>query len=572
MPDDPNTAPNRFSALASPPARWIARKAQTIWVQVMGLVLLAVFIPTTTAGWFAVSQFSSLSREKVDQDLRAQALTRREEVERWFAAPVLSIQAVNGSALVRRHAATLARGPGTPGFARSLADLDRSFSSVMGDNPAFRGLAFLDPKGGIIHQKPPGAFAGQRSIPVPPDLGSAPVIVPVREGSRSALLVLQRIEGDAERSNAMVAALLDLSSLRELLGRGGEGTATAYLVDREGRLALGGGVVEGDPPGRGRFEDFVGKGGRSREFIGVRGEEAVGMALPAKGIPWVLVLEIPRAEAWGAVDAFRLRMTWLALGFTVILLIPGLLLAKTIVIPLVEMSRAARHIVGDSKLGLQVETRAWGEMRDLMLAFNTMSRSLYQSMEALRASNEEFRRLSNTDPLTGRHNRRYMQDALARDLKQAKRFSQPLSIIMVDIDHFKVFNDRFGHLTGDEALKGISGVLAVNIRDSDVLARWGGEEFLVSLVQTDKPGAINAAEKLREAVEKLTFQVKKHKSHLTISCGVATFEEDGRTIEELLEAADQALYLAKDEGRNRVASFSGPPPAAPASSGRRRRP
>ncbi len=551
---------------------WVAAKVQTIWFPVMALVYLAAIIPTATAGWIAVQQFSVLSREKVEQDLRTQASARREAVDEWFNRAVISLQAVNSTLVMKEEVGILVRGPGDPGFPKAHAYLESFFSYLQEGKTAIRGFAVLDGSGKVLHQWPAGVFTSLGPLALPPGLGFTPVIQEVESGSGHGLLALQRVAEKDGASTGVIATLLNLSSLSETLQRKDLGILPAYLVNVKWHLTAGGGEQARDPAGEGLAEiasretDRITKVG---EFTGIRGKKVVGVAQRLKVVPWSLVVEMPWEEAQGAADRFRVKMTWLAIGFASLLLVPGLLLARTIVIPLVAMSRTARAIVGESRLGLQVETRAWGEMKELMSAFNTMSRSLYQSMEAMRASNEEFRRLSITDPLTGRHNRRYMEDTLTRDLKQARRFAHPLSIIMIDIDYFKRFNDRFGHMAGDEALKGISGVLAVTIRDSDVMARWGGEEFLVSLVQTDKPGAINLAEKLREAVEKHTFQFKGKRSHLTISCGVATFEEDGKTIEDLLETSDQALYLAKDGGRNRVCAFSGPPPTAPSPSGPR---
>lgn len=557
----------QMAAKAPPSLRWAARKAQSIWFPVITLVFFAVILPTATAGWFATDQFATLSREKAAQDLKTLATARRDKVDLWLSVPLQGVQAVNSSILLREVLKILERGKGDPGYAKARGDLDRFFSYLREGKPALRGLALLDNQGTMVHQHPANSFAGVSAVVLPPDLGDQARLISVQERSRSALVILQGVEGSKGASTGVVAALLNLDPLRQILDEGGSSGTWSYLVDHAGNRVLGGGTGALDPTGPG-FRDIL-HGVTAADFTGVRGTPAVGMALALRGAPWTLVLEVPREEAFGAVDRFRTRMVWLVLGFTALLLIPGLLLARAIVRPLGAMSRTARRIVG-GKLGEQVVTRGWGEMKELLEAFNTMSRSLYQSMEALRASNEEFRRLSITDPLTGRHNRRYMLDTLARDLKQAKRFSLPLSVVMVDIDRFKNFNDKHGHLAGDEALKGISGVLAVNIRDSDVVARWGGEEFLVSLVQTDKPGGINAAEKLREAVEGLTFNFKGKKARLTISCGVATFEEDGRTLEELLEAADQALYLAKDGGRNRVVAFSGPPPMVPTPSSPKR--
>jgi diguanylate cyclase (GGDEF)-like protein len=183
-------------------------------------------------------------------------------------------------------------------------------------------------------------------------------------------------------------------------------------------------------------------------------------------------------------------------------------------------------------------------------------------MEEIQAINSQLRVMSVTDPLTGMYNRRYIVDHLDRELKQSKRTNQPLSLIMADLDNFKDYNDQHGHIAGDEALKELGGLLAYSIRETDVVARYGGEEFLIFLNHTDKEGAVKAAEKLRLAVEERIFDLKGEKTRITISLGISSSPEDGTSFDELVDAADKALYHAKDMGRNRVSAAdpNGPTP------------
>ena len=156
--------------------------------------------------------------------------------------------------------------------------------------------------------------------------------------------------------------------------------------------------------------------------------------------------------------------------------------------------------------------------------------------------------LSLTDALTGLHNRRYFDLFLKNEIARSRRFSRSLSVIMVDIDHFKEYNDRFGHLAGDEALQQIARCLSSGRREADVVARIGGEEFAIILSETDTAGAVKVAEKVRTNVAEITDL----KRQVTISLGVSELGEQLIQTDTLLGLADQALYQAKKKGRNRV--------------------
>jgi len=169
---------------------------------------------------------------------------------------------------------------------------------------------------------------------------------------------------------------------------------------------------------------------------------------------------------------------------------------------------------------------------------------------------KEAQRLSITDGLTGVWNRRYLSLTLAKEIERAQRFERPLSILMVDIDHFKDVNDAHGHLRGDEVLVELTRRILGTIRSQiDTLARFGGEEFVIVLPETPRDGARFVANKLRRVVRAKPFvsDVGRDVS-ITVSIGVAAHPEDGSTDEELLKAADVAMYRAKQRGRDRVES------------------
>jgi len=173
--------------------------------------------------------------------------------------------------------------------------------------------------------------------------------------------------------------------------------------------------------------------------------------------------------------------------------------------------------------------------------------SLHQKMEELTV----------IDELTGIYNYRYFVQKLANELKRARRYHQNLSLLMIDIDWFKRYNDNYGHLFGNLILSDLAKVIKSCIRDTDVLIRYGGEEFVVILPQTEKEDARNIGERIRSKVEQAQFEEKekKFKVSLTVSLGVATFPENGTEPEELVRSVDQALYLAKGKGKNLICSL-----------------
>ncbi|ABZ78306.1 diguanylate cyclase [Shewanella halifaxensis HAW-EB4] len=164
---------------------------------------------------------------------------------------------------------------------------------------------------------------------------------------------------------------------------------------------------------------------------------------------------------------------------------------------------------------------------------------------------EKALKLAKTDVLTGLANRLELDSVLSYEIERLKRFQHPLSIIMLDLDHFKTVNDNYGHLLGDKCLINIAKMMKNNFRLIDTVGRWGGEEFLIICPETDFNGAIKLAEKFRRLIEEHIFPEVKR---ITGSLGVTSFIE-GDTHETLVNRADKALYKAKKAGRNRVEAF-----------------
>ena len=174
--------------------------------------------------------------------------------------------------------------------------------------------------------------------------------------------------------------------------------------------------------------------------------------------------------------------------------------------------------------------------------------------------NLETQRLSVTDSLTGLLNRRQFQIHLEKEINTSRRYHQPVALIMLDLDHFKGINDTLGHPAGDMVLIELAGLLQAYAREADIIARYGGEEFAALLPKTDLTGARGFAERIRKAVETKTFVIEPGREvRCTLSVGAAAFPALGiESPLQLVEAADKALYEAKNSGRNRVAVAPNP--------------
>jgi diguanylate cyclase (GGDEF)-like protein len=161
----------------------------------------------------------------------------------------------------------------------------------------------------------------------------------------------------------------------------------------------------------------------------------------------------------------------------------------------------------------------------------------------------------NEDGLTGLFNHRYFQEQIRHELARTRRYNRVMSLLLLDLDKFKSYNDHLGHRHGDHLLQAVSSLFMENKRDSDIVSRYGGDEFAIILPETNQPEAVEYAKRLRQAVEERKFGAKREDGvvdQVTISLGVATFPLDGSTAEEIIEVADQALYRAKRAGRNLV--------------------
>lgn len=226
----------------------------------------------------------------------------------------------------------------------------------------------------------------------------------------------------------------------------------------------------------------------------------------------------------------------------------SLSIRNLLIVPLILRDELIGEIVLMNRTGGEEFT---DEDEDLLLTLG------FHSSFALEKArmHQEATKLATTDGLTGLNNHRTFQERLEVEIARAKRFNHRLSLLIIDIDYFKKFNDNFGHRVGDEVLRRVACLLAESTRNIDFAARYGGEEFVLILPETAIEGAVLTAERIREVIARRKMNVDGKDLSVTVSIGVASFPEDADYREMLIERADNALYSAKKSGRNKVVAF-----------------
>lgn len=189
------------------------------------------------------------------------------------------------------------------------------------------------------------------------------------------------------------------------------------------------------------------------------------------------------------------------------------------------------------------------------MIIQTQNRQLAKNLQEIAEKNAALERLATTDPLTSLHNRRSLSDTLDAELLRMQRYGGNLSLLLFDIDHFKSVNDTWGHDAGDAVLRTVAAVTSKFLRNTDFASRFGGEEFVLLLRETDQSAALMAANRLRQLIEEAATRMDSNTSiKVTVSIGIATWQRD-QDKDMLLKHADEAMYQAKGSGRNRVAVF-----------------
>jgi diguanylate cyclase (GGDEF)-like protein len=519
----------------------------TIRRRILAFGVLATLIPSLITGTISYSQnYRSLSEKTTDQ-LRVASFQSAREVDLFFKERVLDLRVFANSYEVSENLERLAPVSGAPASpaARRLTEYLKSVKIRSTD---FEEMLVLDRRGQVVASSSPTASAVHFPDGWLHDLGTDRAVVGEAYWDPKlgkALIVLAVPVARNDVALGAIAGRVMLDKVASILRRFSPGdSGEVALVTNPGKFIITSRASTAELMQQGLAgaanQTLAEQMGHPVEFQDSRGNQVIGTLQQVPRLDGAVVASLPLSEAFQQVN--RLRNVTIATVLGLLLGVGGLayILSLVILRPLGRLrDGAARVASGDLEVNLP--TSGGDEVDYLTEVFNDMVRRL-------RGSRAELERLSNTDGLTGLNNRRRLMEALAVEVERAKRNGQPCSLLMVDVDHFKQFNDAYGHPAGDAVLTRVAAILRESIRTVDVAGRYGGEEFLLVLANTTMEGALDVADRIRAKLATEVFDGGR----ITVSVGAAQLPYDGKTAEALVMSADLALYQAKKDGRDRV--------------------
>ncbi len=516
-----------------------ALRLDSIRSKMLVFALFATLIPSFTTAWISYLQNKRSITEKITGELQSVSVQTARELDLWVKERLYELRVFASSYEVSENLDRIPRAGG----ARAHERLTGYLRSVRERFADYQELLVVNPEGAEVASTAPGPTA---------------VILP--QGWTKTISVENAVVGDARWDEALkkgfvvfavpiyqtggqllgaLTAKLDFSALHRLLRRfagSGEQGGQVYLITAGGRPIVG---SRSDPSELMRrslpaavVRRLLEHEGTTREYRGLDGQEVVGTMKGVPRLDWAVLAEVPATEAFRQVTRLRNVTVLIVAALLVAVGLFAYFLGLLITRPLDRLTRAAANVAGGD-LDVHLPVVGGGELKYVTEVFNDMVARLHESRR-------ELERLSITDDLTGLYNRRYLMETLANEVRRSRRLDHPCALLMADVDHFKEYNDAYGHLAGDAALTRIAGVLRETTRDVDCAVRYGGEEFVVLMPETKAPGAIETAQRIRTRLA--TDELVGEK--LSVSIGVAQFPDDGDTPEALLARADAALYPA----------------------------
>ena len=522
-----------------------ALRLDSIRYKMLFFAVVATIVPSFATAWLSYLQNKSALTTKISGDLVSMSGAVSRELDLWLKGNLYNLRIFTNSYEVTGNVDRDARSPRT-NLSR-LTDYLRSLQRKFPDD--FDELVVVDPEGRTVATSAPTS----RPLPLPADwraqvhadnsVVGAPL--PLDSGPTPTLVIAVPVPVPSGRFVGAFGARLKLGAVARIVKRSVPSPAGATFVTSPEGVLLASSRTGMDrylrdtvPPRA--LTTLAAQDSGAVEYRSFDGENAVASSGQVPRLHWAVVSEVPSARAYQQVIHLRNVTIEVLLALLAVIGAIAYFLSMLIVRPLNRLSQAASKVAAGD-LAVELPVAGGGEVAFLTQVFNAM-------VVRLREKTEELERLSITDSLTGLLNRRRLMEELADEVKRSQRLEHTFAVLMVDVDHFKNYNDSFGHLAGDEVLVSVAKTLKEQTREVDSVARYGGEEFLVILPEGDLEEGLRVAERIRGAVGETKF----HGRRLTVSIGVAEFPAHGETPDGLIAGADSALYDAKYGGRDRV--------------------
>jgi diguanylate cyclase (GGDEF)-like protein len=551
--------------------------------KLLGVVLLCVVVPVGVIGVHLLRRNQELLRSKVEEGLSNHLLRKESTVQDWMRERVQDATRWSASFVIYEGFDSLVARRDSA----DVRDLKAYLDSLLGHYRVYESLFIVDFQGQVL--------AGTREEALEPWVAElvrqkdpADVIFsPLRRSEalgRPTLLVLKAIQDP--RKNQGLGYFVERIDVRELeallVAESSESGPAPWLFGPGGEVLVRAGKLPPEP-GAEPFplpkEYLEGDADSVVAETSLPGVGSTMFALRTLGGPFPgrLAAIVPTDVAFKSVAESRRGLILTGLAAIAVIAILNFVGARRVLQPILLLSEGAKRVAAGD-LDVYLPVRGSDEIAELTRAFNDMAHRIREGRESLetardelsnaneglRAANRTLETLAITDGLTSLYNHRHFQETFEKELRLCEQAGRPLSLLLIDIDHFKQYNDRWGHQEGDAALRRVAAQIMKGIRSTDMAFRYGGEELAVLLPSCPKTQGAEVAEKLRQAIRANTQRQGRFGERLTVSVGVATYPEDGKVARGLVDMADAALYSAKSAGRDRVVVSGSDTKPAPA--------
>jgi diguanylate cyclase (GGDEF)-like protein len=535
---------------------WVAKPLRTLRLdsvvaKLLVVAVLATAIPTF-ATYLAYRQNQPPPTDTSTEQLRTASTETANAMDLWLTGRLAELRAAASARVLTDNLARI-RPEGDGGEA--LGRLRDYLGSVRERLSGYEALGIIDARGRVVTS----STGRPSSVQLTPErlngLRTADVSVgdPYWDGvlGKAVIMLAVPIRQADGRFLGVFSGKINLRAVAEILQRFAPGDGgDVYLITDQGRLVMRSRSSSADlmrtKLPKAMAQALLDQEGATVAYKRADGEEVIGTLGRVPQLRLAAVAELPRAtpaRAVGHAGNVAAMLLGLALGIGVMVVGLGAIVMR----PLSRLSGAAARVAAGD-LAVELPPGGSWEFGQIAQAFHTIIGRLRE-----KESQGELERLSVTDALTGLYNRRHLMGTLANEVQRSRRMRRSFSVLLADVDHFKAYNDTYGHLAGDAALVKIAEVLRKMTRAVDSVARYGGEEFVVMLLETTIATAGVVAERIRARVAAEEFG----SGRMTVSVGAAEYPTHGETPEELIESADTAMYRAKAAGRDRVTLAGG---------------
>ena len=541
---------------------------KSIKTQMIVFALLATIIPAVTMGWLSYVQNRKFLNEKIKQELRVVTSQVSRELDLWLKDRLYDLRVFSSSYVVLENLEKMLRqGSGHLENVVAYRRLKDYLGSVREKIVDYQELMILDLQGAAV------ATSSDKvtTVKLPEQWLERAQANKYTIGSAywdetllaAVIVIVKPIRTANERLLGVLVAKLNFRTISKILMKYAQGEiGELYLITKDGFLLVSSQSISA------KFletkllntttQKLFSQEGEPNAYLGHGNQPVVGTLKRMSEMGWGVVAEKKRAKAYAQIVRLRNLTLALVVGLLFLIGLAAYLLSLSLVRPLDRLTSGAGKVAGgDLEVDVPVSSRS--EVGYLTEVFNDMVARLRQGREELAAINETLRQknfelheISIRDSLTGLYNRKYLMETLDKEVSRSQRHSHSFSLLVIDIDHFKKYNDTYGHLAGDEVLRRLAAVFTESIRSSDYAARYGGEEFIIILPETGAGQGVEAVERIRHKMAEERFGGEDESIKVTISVGVASYPENGEDAETVIRNADAALYEAKELGRNRV--------------------